>query len=161
MAETVVLSHWYQLVDGLDHTSEKFYSALEAELESWELERARVSRVHHAEGAVFGSKRLYLRVQQGEYIFDVCAAAFGRGFFVSWWLVTQPGGCLLALPVIGWIMRKFIVRDTYYRIDRQLMLRDVVHAGVLHVLDGLMEEQELTTLTADQRKPIMRDLLSA
>jgi hypothetical protein len=36
---------------------------------------------------VFSAKREYLRVERGPFVFDICGAPFGTGFFVSSWLV--------------------------------------------------------------------------
>ena len=37
---------------------------------------------------IASAKREYLRMQRGKYAFDICAAPFGNGFFVSWWFTS-------------------------------------------------------------------------
>lgn len=160
MAEPEVVSHWYQLIDGLQYSTEEFYKELRTEVETWKIPKATLSRVEHPEGhPIFSSKRLYFRVQRDDLVFDICGAEFGRGFFVSWWLVMPPG-CLMTLasiPGLGLLLRPFMKRFTYYRIDTQLMFQDVVHAAVLKVLDDLIQVKELKPLTAEQRKPVMKE----
>ena len=36
------------------------------------------------------ANRQYLRMHRGKHAFDICAAPFGNGFFVSWWLTEPP-----------------------------------------------------------------------
>src|SRR5437879_936143 len=82
------VSHWYQLVDGLQYSTESFYEELRNEVDLWKIPNATVLQVEHPEGdPLFSAKRLYFRVQRNELIFDICGAKFGRGFFVSWWLI--------------------------------------------------------------------------
>jgi len=160
MAEPEVISHWYQLIDGLQYSTKEFYGQLKGEVESWKIPRARIGEVEHPEtGGLFGTKRLYFRVDRDEYIFDICFSEFGRGCFVSWWLVTNPG-CLTSLaeiPGLGFIIKRFIKDLTYYRIDTQLMFRDVVHACVLKIVDDLIKVNNLKELTVEERKPIMKE----
>jgi hypothetical protein len=152
-------SHWYQLVDGLQYSTQSFYEALRAELDLWKIPSATVMLIEHPEGhPVLSAKRLYLRVRRNDLIFDVCFAEFGRGCFVSWWLI-EPPGCLAraaSVPFLGVPFRSF-VRPTYYRIDTQIMFQDVVHAAVLKVLDDLIKVNNLKDLTVEQRKPIMKE----
>jgi hypothetical protein len=86
-----ILSHWYQLVDGLAYSSQEFYAGLTDTLEKRGIPDAKVSTVEHTEGSMGSGVRLYLRVERKELTFDICAAPFGRGFFVSWWLVRLIG----------------------------------------------------------------------
>jgi hypothetical protein len=113
MAEPEVISHWYQLIDGLQYSTKDFYEELGKEVESWKIPKGTTLKVEHSEGsALFSPKRLYFRVQRDDLIFDVCGAEFGRGFFVSWWLVMPPG-CLMSLatlPGIGLLFRPFMKR---------------------------------------------------
>lgn len=160
MMEPEVISHWYQLIDGLQCSTSDFYAKLREELKSWEIPRARMRDVEHSEtGGMFGAKRLYFRVERDEYVFDICFSKFGRGCFVSWWLVTNPG-CLTslsAIPGVGLIIQRFIKDLTYYRVDTQLMFRDVVHACVLKLVDDLIKVNNLKELTVEERKPIMKE----
>lgn len=87
-AEPEILSHWSTLIDGLTYSSKEFYAQLEGTIRDRNIPKAKTSTVEFSEGGVLSAKRLYFRVQRGEHTFDVCAAPFGRGFFVSWWLLT-------------------------------------------------------------------------
>lgn len=48
------------------------------------------SRVWWKESAFVGAEREYLRVQRGRFVYDICAAPYGSGSFVSSWLCIVP-----------------------------------------------------------------------
>src|SRR5467141_3180264 len=112
-------------------------------------------------GGVFSAKREYLTVSRMEHTFDICAAPFGNGFFVSWRLseVTTVGTLmLLKIPVLGPALLRVFRPVTYYRWDTALMFQSAVHAAVLEVLDQRTSAQGLRSLSEIERKPILRDL---
>lgn len=82
----VVFSHWFHLLEGLQESPKSFYEFLEGAIKKRELPDVKTSQIDYREGGMFSAKREYFRVKRGKYIFDICAAPFGRGFFVSWWL---------------------------------------------------------------------------
>jgi len=82
----VVFSNWYHLLEGLQESSKGFYSSLEEAIKKRELPEVLVSRVDYREGGILSAEREYLRAERKGLLFDVCAAPFGTGFFVSWWL---------------------------------------------------------------------------
>ena len=81
-----VFSHWYHLLEDLQESPQNFYASLEQAIKRRELPDVSVSRVGYLEGGILSAKREYLRAQRKEYLFDICAAPFGNGFFVSSWL---------------------------------------------------------------------------
>lgn len=81
-----VLSHWHHPFDGLQESPQSFYKALEEGITKRAIPDGSVSRIEYREGGVFSAEREYLRVERQRLVFDVCAAPFGNGFFVSWWM---------------------------------------------------------------------------
>jgi hypothetical protein len=113
VANVEILSHWYQLVDGLAYSSQDFYAALTDALEKRGIPDVKVSQVEHTEEGALSGVRLYLRVERKELTFDVCAAPFGRGFFVSWWLVRLIGawiGYAVFLLIGGMALWGFLLK---------------------------------------------------
>ena len=97
-----VISHWYKLIDGLQASPKEFYASVEAEIRKCQVPVGMISRVDSKEGGIFSALREYLRVERGRHIFDICAAPYGNGFFVSWWLAQaeSPWGPLALLMLI-------------------------------------------------------------
>jgi hypothetical protein len=84
-----VVSHWSTLIESFQASPLAFYQSVEAALLRREVPQTKNSRVEHREAGLFSANREYLRIQREKLTFDVCAAPFGTGFFVSWWLVDE------------------------------------------------------------------------
>lgn len=106
-----VLSHWYSSIENFQTSPKDFYSSVEAAVRKREIPDCEVSRVDWKEGGAFSASREYLRVQRGRHVFDICAAPFGKGFFVSWWLSRTPSqfGALALFLVIAGLFLTMIV----------------------------------------------------
>jgi len=85
-----VLSQWSQLIPNFQASSQEFYAAFEGAMAARAMPESFSKRVEHKEGGLASANREYLRMQRGKYAFDVCAAPFGNGFFVSYWFTEPP-----------------------------------------------------------------------
>ena len=155
-----IISHWYNLIGNLQASPKEFYASIEGAIRSRQVPDAKTSRVDWSEGGIFSARREYLRVKRKEFLFDICGAPFGTGFFVSWWLGEVPSGffgLLSQIPVIGFIFQVFIRPTTYYKIDTALMFQQAVHAAVLEVVDEMTKAKGIRALSELERKPILRE----
>src|ERR1700691_1515832 len=84
------ISHWDQLIPNCQASSLEFYNSVEKALEARSVPQTQWTRVEHKEGGIASANRVYFRTQRGKYAFDICAAPFGTGFFVSWWFTEPP-----------------------------------------------------------------------
>lgn len=160
MVQPIIFSHWYALIENFQHSSKEFYVMVENAVKNRQVPDFDVYRVSASEGGLFSARREYLRVTRREHIFDICAAPFGTGFFVSWWLGEKPAGCfamLAGLPFIGFIFRWLIKPATYYRIDTALMFQQTIHNAVLEIIDTITKTKGIRALSESERKPILRD----
>lgn len=154
-----VISHWYHLTEGLQQSSQEFYAAVEQAVAGREMAKIKISRTALREGGALSAKREYLQVERKEHSFCICAAPFGSGFFVSWWLLESPASALARLlgsiPVIGLLAGLLVKPLTYYRVDTALMFQESVRLSVLEVLDGLTQAKGLRALSDAERAPIL------
>ncbi len=81
-----IISHWYTLLENFEASPKEFYASVESAVKERQIPEATISRVDWHEGGILSARREYLRVIRGRYMFDICGAPFGRGFFISWWL---------------------------------------------------------------------------
>jgi len=81
-----IISHWYQLFEGLQESPKEIYKSIEAAVAKRELPETSTTSVDYFEGGPLSAQREYLRVSRENLVFDICAAHFGKGMFVSWWL---------------------------------------------------------------------------
>lgn len=164
---TAVVSHWYQRFEGFHIEPKAFYDTLGRAIEKRKIPDSSMQQIECHEGGVLSAKRLYLRVHRKDHYFDICGAPFGNGFFISWWLINEPSGCLSGclisltpLPWVGAVARFFLelfFPYTYYRIDTELMFQSAVHSAVLDVVDRITEARGIRALSESERKPIMRE----
>jgi hypothetical protein len=155
---SLILSHWYHLFENLQESSQRFYSLLEEAIDKRQVEKLDLSRVDYREGGIFSDKREYFRVRRHEHIFDVCAAPFGNGYFVSWWLGESMGPfwtMLLKIPLIGGMLVRMFRPTTYYRHDSALMFQQSVHHSVLEVVDQITKGVGIRALSESEKKPIL------
>lgn len=99
-------SHWPKLIENLTFPQCDFYGRVEEALAQRLVPELIVSRVDWAEGGPLSPRREYLRLTRERLEFDICAAPFGTGFFVSIWLREKPlrisaFKSLLVLIVLG------------------------------------------------------------
>lgn len=91
-----------------------FYESLAASIKKRGVTDVVLSRIDYHEGGIFSAKREYLRAERQRVVFDVCAAPFGNGFFVSWWMgetrsfwsmVVTVAMVLLSLLLFGYFIK--------------------------------------------------------
>jgi len=163
VSASTVLSHWNHMVPGMQQSSADFYTAVDRALGEQHLTDAKIERVNIHEGGLLSAKREYLQVRRKDHVFHICAAPFGNGFFVSWWLGEVRSGLWAALADLPYVGRFFAILGsfakplTYYRIDTALMFQSVTHGAVLTALESVIDAKGMRALTDVEKKPIMRD----
>lgn len=99
-----VISHWSTLIENFQVPPLSFYQAVEEALVRREVPQTKNSRVDYREAGALSANREYLRVKRDKLVFDIYAAPFGTGFFVSYWLAedrVQLNPILRVLAVLG------------------------------------------------------------
>jgi len=137
-----VLSHWSHFFEFFSMSSNTFYTELEKVLVKHEMPNSTIKRPTLKEGGILSASREYLRIKHEDTIFDVCAAPFGKDFFISWWLYRLSG--------------KESER-TFYQIDEEDMFRSCVHNCILECIDELTKDKGTLHLTEAQKTFKMMD----
>ncbi|MCP4181167.1 MAG: hypothetical protein GY756_25670 [bacterium] len=154
-------SSWNTLIDDFNFSSQKFYELLKEDIETNNVKDISTSHVKLKEGNIFSSKRLYMRIEWREFQYDICAAPFGKGFFISWWLLYKNslGQILISkIPFIGiWLMKK-LFPTTYYKIDTASMFMSYAHQSVMNVLKDISVQHGTRLLTESERKPMLQNI---
>ncbi len=159
---TEVISHWNTLIENFQTSPQQFYQGVSAAILNRQIPNAKIDKISWNESHLLSAKREYLRIScKKDFYFAVCGAPFGTGFFVSWWLLQPPDGCLVSLfspfPVLSAIARALVKPWTYYRIDTAMMFQTATHSAVLEVVDSITTAQGIRGLTETERKPVMRE----
>jgi len=154
-------SHWNTLVDNFHFSTFDFYELLEKELNKHRLPDLQISKVRLKEGHMLSSRRLYLRLTWGSLQYDICAAPFASGFFVSWWLINHvplPMILIYRIPYVGKRMVDLFFPMTYYKTDTTSMLMTYVHSCVQKVIKDITEEKGIQGLSELQQQPILNNI---
>lgn len=159
---TEVLSHWSTLIENFNASPQQFYTQITTALEKRQMPNAKIDRITFRESHLLSANREYLRIScKNDFYFAICGAPFGTGFFVSWWLLQPPAGCLAQLfapfPFLSAVARALVKPWTYYRMDTAAMFRTATHQAVLEVVDSITSSQGIKALPEGERKPIMRE----
>lgn len=159
--ESIPFARWYQLIEGLQDSSQRFYASVEEAVKKRNIYDVKISRVDYRESGIFSAKREYLRVKWKKYIFDICAAPFGNGFFISWWLGSSPSkimALIYMIPFFGPLLVRTFKPETYYQLDSTAMFQESISRAVLEVVDDATEKNGLRSLSELERKPILQDM---
>lgn len=163
---TEVISHWSALIENFQFSPQKFYEMVADAVARRRMPNATISKVQFKEGNFLSAYRDYLKVYCGreKFYFAICGSPFGTGFFVSYWQLQQPDGCMIqmfsGLPMLSAIARAIIKPWTYYRVDTVTMFNTATHQAVLEVVDTITSAaQGVRGLTESERKPVMRELM--
>lgn len=146
-----VRSHWHHTFDTVQFSPLDFYKATQEAVFAREIDRVYFNNTIRNEGNILQPYRQYLTVHRHEYVFDICAAPVGTGFFVSWWFVEEFGFKRRLFNFIPLLRRLFDVR-TYYRIDNELAYRELIHACVLEAIESMSGTQGYRALTETERR---------
>ena len=111
--------------DHIPFSTDEFYTSVEEAIESRKVPNVKVRRILLDEGTFSSAKRQYLRIERRGQTFDVCAAPFASGFFVSW-----------RLGVFG----KPKENKTYYQIDTDGMYKSCIKACINEAIDTMGTE---------------------
>lgn len=154
-------SHWNHLLDDFKFSTEEFYTLLKRKLEDNLISNAHIESINLKEGGTFSSRRKYLRIEWKDYQFDFCSAPFGKGFFVSWWLLHKNPIMKLIIgrmPFIGkWLVKKWYP-ITYYKIDTASMFMTYCQSAIQQVIKDITLEKGMRVLTENERKPILNNI---
>lgn len=156
------IGSWSHLFADMKHDPEAFYSEVEKILEERQIPDVKTARKNFKEGGLLSHQRLYLEVSRGDYIYHICAAPWGTGFFFSWWLrerLSELDAFLIKIPYIGSRIVKARALKSYYRLDTDAMFKASVQQSVMAAIDRLTEAKGIRGLTELERKPDLRSII--
>ena len=159
---TEVISRWSTLLENFNMPPQQFYDAVVQAVEARQIPDAKPGTRHWYEGNLLTAKRDYLTISyKSDIYFAICAAPFGTGYFISWWLLQPPDGCLVQLlrliPTLGPLAEAFARPWTFYRVDAATMFQTATHSAVMEVVDSITSEKGIRGLDESERKPVMRE----
>jgi hypothetical protein len=154
MIQKEFVSHWHQYIENMTQTPKEFYTSVEDLIKEEQLPDVKTNRVKHSEKGLFSANREYLQIKSKGYFFDVCAAPYGRGFFVSYWQRenrSAKGALLERIPIFGRLFRAVAMPETFFTIDTRLMFQGAVHSCIVHAINSMLEAKGMKALSEVQK----------
>lgn len=128
--------YWQMYFDDFAYSSQTFYFDVVEAIRRKEMPGVAVSQIKRYQSNILSPFREYLVIQRERHIFEVCAAPFGKGFFISSREGAQPGlrhTIILSIPIIGGYLAYLIYKKSFYQIDSQNMFASAVHHTVIEI----------------------------
>lgn len=158
-----VVSRWNVLIPNFNHSSKDFYDALIEEINAHEIEGIRKGVNPRITRGAFSRKRNYLIVRYDDFLIEICAAPFGKSFFVSYWVLNEDNRFEIAIGRIPWLGKrlvKWFYPVTAYRIDTIEMYRILIHNLVIEKIDEMLASEKLERLSENQKIPVLKDIFA-
>ncbi|MBY0377623.1 MAG: hypothetical protein K2Q33_03555 [Gammaproteobacteria bacterium] len=136
--ETPIVAHSSWHFEDLQLSSKEFYQAIEEKLAYYEYPQLYVSRVNLSATGIF-TGREYLCVEFKENRFYICAAPFGRSYFISWWLeevMSTWVAILSTIPFFGKRWARNSMKKTFYQQDSE----DLFLQSIKKIVETLVEK---------------------
>lgn len=162
LQKTEAIGNWSHLFPDMQHDPNTFYELVEKILKENQVPDFASRKVTISEGGLLGHTRLYLEVSRGDYIFHICAAPWGTGFFFSWWVrkkMSDIDQLLILIPFAGSRIVKMRQFQSYYKLDTDSMFQKSVHQSVLTAVDSLTSAQGMRDLNDHERIPDVRSMV--
>lgn len=143
-------AHLYVHLEDYQLASREFYGMVERTLTDKAFPEVDADTITLSEGSVWTPNREYLQVRCGDLTFIICAAPFGKNFFISWWLKEKRYSSLelFFLRLFGGSTHK-----TYYQIDSEYIFMEGVQAVVLESVIAVTEQKGLRKLQPSELIP--------
>jgi hypothetical protein len=143
-------AHQYHHFEDFQLSSAEFYNTVKEIITERSFPDVKVSVVSLNAGGMLGHYRDYLEVTRGGMVFYICAAPFGKNFFISYWLKDMPMGCLevVLFRVLGSNDEK-----SFYEIDTEAMFVEGIRTAVMKAITAVTEARGLRSLTPAELTP--------
>jgi len=162
MQKTEAIGNWSHLFPDMQHDPNVFFELVENLLREKKVPEFYSKIITISEGGILSHNRLYLEVSRGDYIFHICAAPWGTGFFFSWWVrqkMSDIDQLLILIPFAGARIVKMRQHQSYYKLDTDSMFRKSVHQCVLAAVDNLTSAKGIRGLSELERTPDVRSMI--
>ena len=148
-----VISHWSHYFQSFTYSAHDFYAALGKICGEHHMPNTEIEPVTHKEGGLLSANREYLRIKYHKLVFDICAAPFGKDFFISWWFYETEGSVtnLLKGTKVGSFLKASESAKTFFQIDAEEMFRSCVHECILEAIAQVTEGKTQWQLSNEQK----------
>ncbi|MDB4921225.1 hypothetical protein [Mucilaginibacter sp.] len=135
MAQPTIHTHTYQHFENLQLSAKDFYTQLHSLITEYQFPEVTCRVTPLSDNGSFFSRREYLEIKYHSFKYYVCAAPFGKNFFISWRLQEYVSTWT---RFSNWIEGK--KGKSFYEQDTEVMFSNSITALVKNVVGKVMEE---------------------
>ncbi len=136
-------SRWHTSFD-FQLSVKDFYESVEEAIRNTGVNSISIDCVQYSTSShVYLSQREYLQVRREDQMFLICAAPFGKGFFVSWWMgkpINFIEDLITRIPKVGPAIAAYMYRKSFYEMDTDSMFRDCISNCVKEIVNKMTNE---------------------
>jgi hypothetical protein len=143
-SEATVHAHQSEYFEDLQMSAKDFYSLLKDMIVDYQYPDVICAPVTLSESGIFSSRREYLRISKQRYHFYVCAAPFGKSFFISWWLREDAHTTANLAQRFGWLGKKVAARlenKTFYEVDTEKMFTASINSLIKRAVEKVKADK--------------------
>lgn len=148
------------ILEDFQVTPQQFYDLVEHAIGNRVIPGSTISKVAWREGGLFSARREYLLARRKERLVIIGATPFGTSFIISWWFGDYPlvFTLLLEIPLLGFLLERFIKPTTFYRVDTASAFQRVIHTAIIEVVNEVTEVHGIHAPAQHEHVPLMHEL---
>lgn len=156
-----IQSRW-QTTFPFSFSTKEFYDLITQKIKDTEIEHINISTVkYYGHHVLFSPHRVYLLVRRGDHMFLICAAPFGKEFFVSWWMgepIDFIKDLIPRIPKIGPALAVWMYQKTFYRMDTDSMFINCIKNCVNEAVEQVANDQGIRNIKEYVQPPVQTRL---
>jgi len=138
MSKPAVFVHSFHHFEDVQLSAKEFYETLQQSIASCQFPEVNYDITTFSDRGLFSSRREYLEIRYYSYRYYVCAAPFGKNFFISWWLKErQSTWDSIRTWLVGGESRSF------YEVDSQEIFASSVVSLIKELIRMIQSEKGL------------------
>jgi len=140
-------AHKYEHFEDLQLSAKEFYEMLETMIRDYQYPDIQFARVKMKESHMLSASREYLIISRKRHNFYVCAAPFGKSYFISWYHLEEANttaNITAKIPLIGKSIARDMESKTYYQLDSQLMFINSINMIIKMAIEKVKATHGLT-----------------
>lgn len=143
-------SHHSHHFEDFQMSAQEFYKDLQAIIAEREFPNVESYVSAFSTGGILDPYRDYLEIRNDNLVFYVCAAPYGKNFFISYWLKDTEEDIF---DVVSRKMFGGAEPKSFFQIDSEAMFVESIKKAIMAAIDHATEQRGLRKLTLDERTP--------
>lgn len=146
----LIHSHHSHHFEDFQMSATEFYQDLKDIIFNKGFPSVKTSIAAFSTGGILNPHRNYLEVKSDNHVFYVCAAPYGKNFFISYWLkeAEEDFDEVILRKVFGVVARK-----SFFQIDSEAMFVESIKKAIMLAIDRATEQRGLRALSSVERTP--------